>query len=80
MRKGPCGTLNLNHVLQEAMNPSGPCLKKGGTVFRLGDKVMHIKNNYDKGVFNGDSGVVCAVNEEDRELEVDYDGRSGSHR
>lgn len=79
MRKGPCGTLNLNHVLQEAMNPSGPCLKKGGTMFRLGDKVMHIKNNYDKGVFNGDSGVVCAVNKEDRELEVDYDGRKVSY-
>ena len=75
MQRGVCGAANLNQVLQEAMNPSTVCLKRGGTQYRLGDKVMQIRNDYDKEVFNGDIGRVSRVDLEDRELRVDFDGR-----
>ena len=75
MQRGICGAANLNQVLQEAMNPSGPALRRGGTLYRLRDKVMQIRNNYDKEVFNGDIGVISRVDLEERELAVDFDGR-----
>lgn len=64
MHKGICGVQNLNKVLQEAVNP--PSSGKGeierpGGVLRLGDKVMQIRNNYDKDVYNGDIGQIVQV-------------------
>ena len=67
MQRGECGAVNLNQILQEAMNPTDICLRRGGTQYRLNDKVMQIRNDYDKEVFNGDT--------EERELTVDFDGR-----
>lgn len=67
----PVGTTRLNKDLQEAINPTGRCLVKlPGKEYRIGDKVMQMKNNYDKGVFNGDIGKVdlpvpIDVNDED---------------
>ena len=52
------------------------CLRRSGYVFRADDKVMQIKNNYDKEVFNGDIGIVESVNAEDRTLKVNFDNRS----
>lgn len=75
MQRGVVGAANLNLVLQEALNPSSPGLKRGGVEFRQQDKVMQIRNNYDKEVFNGDIGTVTRVNTEDRELTVVFDGR-----
>jgi len=75
MRRGPLGAENLNAVLQQALNPTGPSLPRGGAVFRRGDRVMQIRNNYDKEVFNGDIGCVQAVDEADRALVVAFDGR-----
>ncbi len=75
MQRGICGAANLNQVLQEAMNPSSVCLRRGGTQYRLHDKVMQIRNDYEKEVFNGDIGTVADVDMEDRELTVDFDGR-----
>ena len=75
MQRGICGAANLNQVLQEAMNPSKIFLRRGGTQYRLHDKVMQIRNNYDKEVFNGDIGTICKVDMEERELTVDYEGR-----
>ena len=75
MQRGICGAANLNQVLQEAMNPSSVCLRRGGTQYRLHDKVMQIRNAYEKEVFNGDIGTVADVDMEDRELTVDFDGR-----
>ncbi len=75
MQRGICGAVNLNELLQQAMNPSGVFLKRGGTQYRLRDKVMQIKNDYDKEVFNGDIGIVARVDTEERELTVDFDGR-----
>ena len=75
MQRGTCGAANLNQVLQEAMNPSKIFLRRSGTQYRLHDKVMQIRNNYDKEVFNGDIGTICKVDMEERELTVDYEGR-----
>lgn len=75
MQRGVCGAANLNQLLQAAMNPSGIFLKRGGTQYRLHDKVMQIKNDYDKEVFNGDIGIVVRVDTEESELSVDFDGR-----
>lgn len=75
MQRGIVGAANLNQVLQEAMNPDGPALRRGGTNYRIRDKVMQIRNDYDKEVFNGDIGNIVKVDLEERELTVDFDGR-----
>ncbi len=71
----PIGTINLNQQIQAAINPSGESIKSHGMVFRAKDKVMHLKNNYEKDVFNGDIGVITQVHSNDGTLDVDYDGR-----
>ena len=76
MQRGVAGASNLNQVLQEAVNPGDLGLKRSGTVFKPRDKVMQIRNNYDKEVFNGDIGVVEDVDLEERTLSVSFDGRS----
>ena len=75
MQRGVTGAANLNQVLQQALNPGGQGLKRGGIQYKAGDKVMQIRNNYEKEVFNGDIGVVDSINPEDRELTVIFDGR-----
>ena len=75
MRKNVLGTDNLNVELQKALNPSGDAVKRGGTLFRVGDRVMQLRNNYDKDVFNGDVGFVQSVSAEDRALVVLFDGK-----
>ncbi|MCD8294486.1 MAG: ATP-dependent RecD-like DNA helicase [Clostridia bacterium] len=75
MQRGVCGAANLNQMLQQAMNPGSVYLKRGGTEYRLHDKVMQIRNDYDKDVFNGDIGIVVHVDTEERELTVNFDGR-----
>ncbi len=75
MQRGECGAVNLNQVLQEAMNPSKTFLRRGGTQYRLKDKVMQIRNDYDKEVFNGDIGIITKVDIEERELTVLFDER-----
>lgn len=76
MRKGVLGVENLNRVLQEALNPprTGRTEKEiGGTLFRTGDKVMQIKNDYDRGVYNGDIGILTNVNQFAETLTVRFD-------
>jgi len=75
MRRNLLGTENLNEVIQAALNPTGPALVRGCTHFRCGDRVMQIRNNYDKEVFNGDIGFIKEVDEENRFLAVMFDGR-----
>lgn len=75
MQRGVVGAVNLNQRLQEAMNPGKICLKRGGTEYRLKDKVMQIRNDYDKEVFNGDIGFISKVDLEEKELSVNFDGR-----
>ena len=75
MQRGVTGTVNLNTVLQHTLNPSDEFLSGGGRQFRKNDKVMQIRNNYDKEVFNGDIGVITALNLQERELTVTFDDR-----
>lgn len=79
MRRGVLGTENLNFELQKAMNPSGDSVSRGGTVFRTGDRVMQLRNNYDKDVYNGDVGFVKAVEPSSRKIVVSFDGRPVSY-
>lgn len=76
MQRSVVGATNLNQRLQEALNTNDKFLRRSGTVFRLYDKVMQIKNNYDKEVFNGDIGRIIDVNTEDRTLIVRFDDRN----
>lgn len=75
MHKGSVGAGNLNTLLQEALNPSGDCVTRFGRTFRVRDKVMQIKNNYDKEIFNGDIGRIIRIDEEEQELTISFDGR-----
>lgn len=76
MQRSVVGATNLNIILQEAINPEGDCLSRGGFKYRKGDKVMQIRNNYDKEVFNGDIGFVSEVDMDERSLTVIYEGRA----
>ncbi len=78
MRRGAAGVEELNRRLQENLNPPAsekPELKWGGGLLRLGDKVMQISNNYEKEVFNGDSGLVTAIHTERGEVTVAFHQR-----
>ncbi|MBD5461078.1 MAG: AAA family ATPase, partial [Lachnospiraceae bacterium] len=75
MQRGAAGAAGLNLALQEALNPVGEGLRRSGYLFRQGDKVMQIRNNYDKDVYNGDIGIVESVNLTDRTLTVEFDQR-----
>lgn len=91
MQRGVVGATNLNLALQEALNPTEQeifmrgrgavmmpkdTLRRSGFAFRADDKVMQIKNNYDKEVFNGDIGIIESVDAEDRTLKVNFDNRT----
>ena len=78
MHRGAVGVANLNRRLQEALNPPAahkPERPTGGRIFRLGDRVMQIRNNYDKDVYNGDLGRIVRLDLEMHTLVVDFDGR-----
>ena len=76
MHRGLLGTIQLNQELQALLNPEGLSIEHGGRLFRTGDKVMQQRNNYDKGVFNGDLGKIIKIDKENDELEVEFYGRS----
>ena len=73
MQRSVVGAGNLNTVLQQALNHNTLSLSRGGNTYKLGDRVMQIRNNYDKNVFNGDIGTVEKVNLEDRTLTINFD-------
>jgi len=72
MHRGLLGTININRELQALLNPARPALERGGATLRLGDKIMQLRNNYDKGVFNGDLGRIIAIDKEDGSVKVDF--------
>lgn len=80
MHKGTAGVGNLNARLQEALNPllggraANGALRVGGTEYRAGDKVIQLRNNYDKNLFNGDIGAITAVDTEEGTLTANFDG------
>ena len=75
MNRGLVGTANLNVELQKALNPREDGVTRGGRNFRVDDKVMQIRNNYDKEVFNGDIGRIIRIDTEMQELTITFDGR-----
>ncbi|MBN1615470.1 MAG: ATP-dependent RecD-like DNA helicase [Deltaproteobacteria bacterium] len=75
MHKGQVGAGNLNVELQKVLNPGREGPLRGGRSFRVGDKVMQIRNNYGKDVFNGDIGRIVRFDDELQELTVSFDGR-----
>jgi exodeoxyribonuclease V alpha subunit len=75
MHKGVVGTINLNQVLQEVLNPNPVLQESMGNAFKIGDKVMHLKNNYQKEVYNGDIGSIRHIDKKKGQLSVDYYGR-----
>ena len=89
-RRGESGTENLNILLQQALNPKDPARREyhyRNSIFREGDRVMQIRNNYDlewtkntdgstgMGVFNGDIGTVIRINQAEGCMEIDFDDR-----
>ena len=92
-RKGPCGTMNLNRLLQEALNPKAPGKREilwGERVFRVGDRIMQTRNDYDvvwekadgtvgTGMFNGDVGRIVEIDQSGEWLALDFDGRTAPY-
>ncbi|HEY4989820.1 MAG TPA: ATP-dependent RecD-like DNA helicase [Opitutaceae bacterium] len=74
MHKGVAGVANLNLQLQGALNGKGAGIRTLAGEFRSGDKVIQLRNNYDKNLFNGDIGAVTAVDTEAGQIEADFDG------
>ncbi|RJP76132.1 MAG: ATP-dependent RecD-like DNA helicase [Desulfobacteraceae bacterium] len=75
MHKGLIGTINLNQALQKTLNPDHTGMEIMGITYKPNDKVMHLKNNYEKDVFNGDIGTIAAIDHQTRLVTVDYEGR-----
>ena len=79
MHKGTVGTINLNSLLQKVLNRQPVDMKTTGISFKSGDKVMHLKNNYQKEVYNGDIGIVDRIDNQKAELAVNYYGKTVSY-
>jgi len=75
MHRGPVGVENLNRLLQEALNPGEAAFERGARSFRVGDKVMQLRNNYEKDVYNGDIGRIRRIDQELQEVEVQFEDR-----
>lgn len=73
MHRGPAGSTALNAALQAALNPRGAPFVRGQRLFRVGDKVMQLKNDYDRAVWNGDIGIIDAVDPAKGTLAVRFD-------
>ncbi|MCG9129459.1 ATP-dependent RecD-like DNA helicase [Candidatus Poribacteria bacterium] len=72
MRKGSLGSENLNNRLQEVLNPNTEQAVRGWHTFRVGDKVMQIRNNYDYDVYNGDIGRIASIDQVEKTVKVRY--------
>jgi len=73
MYKGPLGVTSLNEEMQARLNPKALIsLEWGGRNLRLGDKVMQVRNDYDKGVFNGDVGWIRSIDKENSTIKVEF--------
>lgn len=75
MKKGILGTDNLNRILQSSINKNSLSFTYNAVEYKLKDKVMQIKNNYDKDIFNGDIGIISSINKSKSFLEVNFDSR-----
>ncbi|MCP4745680.1 MAG: ATP-dependent RecD-like DNA helicase [Desulfobacteraceae bacterium] len=78
MHRGPLGTQVLNDVLQKALNPQKLFVQRGSVTFNIHDKVMQIRNNYNKQVFNGDIGHIANIDTDEKVLTVKFGSRQSS--
>jgi exodeoxyribonuclease V alpha subunit len=79
MHRGTVGVANLNAELQALLNPEGKVITRGGRLFRTNDKVMQIRNNYEKEVFNGDIGRIVGIDLEEQKVLVKFEDRVVSY-
>ena len=79
MKKGLLGVENFNHLLQQKLNPSSSPLQIMGRSFHQGDKVMQLRNNYNKKVYNGDIGTIQSIDREEQTLSIQFDVLSVSY-
>ncbi len=82
MHRGPIGAAQLNAALQAALNPARGGTEevvRAGRIFRVGDRVMQVRNNYDKEIYNGDIGRIARIDPEEQQVVVRADGRSVTH-
>lgn len=75
VHKGPAGSIELNQALQNALNSGAPKVSNSDHAFKIGDKVMHLKNNYKKEVFNGEIGIISSWDDDAQTLIVAYEDR-----
>ena len=82
MQRGIIGTRNLNKVVQQLLNPPNPLkaeINRGSNIFRVGDRVIQLKNDYEKEVFNGDLGKIAEIDPVEQKMIINYDDRSVSY-
>jgi exodeoxyribonuclease V alpha subunit len=75
MNRGPAGAIALNEALQAAINPRGDAFVRGARTYRVGDKVMQLRNDYDRNVFNGDVGFITSIDPEESAMTIRFDER-----
>jgi len=75
MHRGTVDVANLNAELQSLLNPNGKAVTRGGRLFRVNDKIMQIKNNYEKEIFNGDIGRIVSIDLEEQKLMVKFEDK-----
>jgi exodeoxyribonuclease V alpha subunit len=80
LHRGIGGIGNLNDQLRDALNPNGATQVMGAMLFREGDKVIQTRNNYDKDVFNGDMGIIKAVDTLNGKVDIDFEGKKVSYQ
>ena len=80
LHRGIGGIGNLNDQLRDALNPNGATQVMGAMLFREGDKVIQTRNNYDKDVFNGDMGIIEAVDTLNGKVDIDFEGKQVSYQ
>jgi exodeoxyribonuclease V alpha subunit len=76
MHRGPTGTMQLNQRLQAAVNPNGAGIERRGSIFRTGDRVMQLRNDYDRHIYNGDVGYIRAIDPTAMSLSVQFEERT----
>lgn len=80
MHRGNAGTQQINHFLQSLYNPDKKAFfTYAGVTFKINDRVMQLRNNYDKAVFNGDIGSIVAIDPEEKTFIIDYEGRRAAY-
>ena len=82
MQRGIIGTRTLNKVVQQLLNPPNPLkaeINRGSNIFRVGDRVIQLKNDYEKEVFNGDLGKIAEIDPVEQKMIINYDDRSVSY-